>query len=181
MTPHVCDANETELEDPQDLRAEIGKCPISTNERKNMSTKTLRKRIALVAVASMGFGLLSVTAANAAAPAANDFVGTDTAAADNYGVVSFVSTGATSQAAEMYLSGQMKLSNDVADIDTGASGDKLRLRITQGSGQFTYAECGAGCTAATAATYYNGQYVTWTSSNATKSIYSIRPPRQFAL
>jgi hypothetical protein len=37
-----------------------------------MSTKTLRKRIALVAVASMGFGLLSVTSANAAAWVAND-------------------------------------------------------------------------------------------------------------
>jgi len=50
----------------KDLRAEIGKCPISTNERKNMSTKTLRKRIALVAVATLGAGVLSVAPANAA-------------------------------------------------------------------------------------------------------------------
>jgi hypothetical protein len=57
---------DTELEDPQDLRAEIGKCPISTNERKNMSTKTLRKRIALVAVATLGAGVLSATPAFAA-------------------------------------------------------------------------------------------------------------------
>ena len=62
MTPHVCDASETELEDPQDLQAEIGKCPSSTNERKQMSTKTLRKRIALVAVTALGTGLLSVVA-----------------------------------------------------------------------------------------------------------------------
>jgi hypothetical protein len=44
-----------------------------------MSTKTLRKRIALVAVASMGFGLLSVTSANAAYFNANDLVFDSTA------------------------------------------------------------------------------------------------------
>jgi hypothetical protein len=49
----------------KDLRAEIGKFPNSTNERKQMSKMTLRKRIALVAVSSMGFSLLSITAANA--------------------------------------------------------------------------------------------------------------------
>jgi hypothetical protein len=51
----------------KDLRAEIGKCPISTNERKNMSTKTLRKRIALVAVAALGAGVLASAPATAAA------------------------------------------------------------------------------------------------------------------
>jgi len=71
MALHVFVIKETELEDPQDLRAEIGKCPISTNERKNMSTKTLRKRIALVAVSALGAGVLSVAPANAAALAAN--------------------------------------------------------------------------------------------------------------
>jgi hypothetical protein len=38
-----------------------------TNERKKMSTKTLRKRIALVAVATLGAGLISVAPANAVA------------------------------------------------------------------------------------------------------------------
>jgi trimeric autotransporter adhesin len=37
----------------------------STNERKNMSTKTIYKRIALVAVAALGAGVLSVAPANA--------------------------------------------------------------------------------------------------------------------
>ena len=41
----------------------------STNERKQMSTKTTFKRIALVAVAALGFGMLSVVPSNAAAPA----------------------------------------------------------------------------------------------------------------
>jgi trimeric autotransporter adhesin len=66
VTPHVCDASETELEDPKDLRAEDRKFLISTNERKNMSTKTIYKRIALVAVAALGAGVLSVAPANAA-------------------------------------------------------------------------------------------------------------------
>jgi len=39
--------------------------PDLTNERKIMSTKTLRKRIALVAVSAMGFGLLTSVSANA--------------------------------------------------------------------------------------------------------------------
>jgi hypothetical protein len=65
VTPHVCDANETELEDPKDLRAEIRKFLNSTNERKQMSTKTIYKRIALVAVAALGAGVLSVAPANA--------------------------------------------------------------------------------------------------------------------
>ena len=38
----------------------------STNERKQMSTKTLRKRIALVAVSALGFGLVSTVPATAA-------------------------------------------------------------------------------------------------------------------
>ena len=49
----------------KDLRAEIGKFPNSTNERKQMSTKTNFKRIALVAVTALGAGVLSVAPANA--------------------------------------------------------------------------------------------------------------------
>ena len=41
----------------------------STNERKQMSTKTLRKRIALVAVSALGFGLVSAAPSMAAATA----------------------------------------------------------------------------------------------------------------
>jgi len=48
-----------------------------------MSTKTLRKRIALVAVSAMGFGLLSATAANADALAASEIVNTTAAAGVN--------------------------------------------------------------------------------------------------
>jgi len=49
----------------KDLRAEIGKFPNSTNERKQMSTKTNFKRLALVTVVALGAGVLSVAPANA--------------------------------------------------------------------------------------------------------------------
>jgi trimeric autotransporter adhesin len=48
-----------------------------------MSTKTLRKHIALVAVSALGFGLLSATAANADAIAAGEIVNTTAAAGVN--------------------------------------------------------------------------------------------------
>ena len=52
----------------KDLRARSRKFLNLTNERKNMSTKTNFKRVALVAVASLGLGVLtSVAPANAAA------------------------------------------------------------------------------------------------------------------
>jgi len=49
--------------------AVIKKIFITTFERKKMSTKTLRKRIALVAVAALGFGVVTGVAATAAATA----------------------------------------------------------------------------------------------------------------
>ena len=47
-------------------QADLGKVSRSTTERKSMSTKTSIKRIALVAVVGLGFGLLTGVAANAA-------------------------------------------------------------------------------------------------------------------
>jgi len=47
-------------------QAEPEKASGSTYERKKMSTKTLRKRIALVAVAALGFGVVNGVSANAA-------------------------------------------------------------------------------------------------------------------
>jgi hypothetical protein len=50
----------------KDLRAEIGKFPNSTNERKQMSNKTLKQRIAVVAASALTAGILSVVATPAA-------------------------------------------------------------------------------------------------------------------
>jgi len=47
-------------------QADPGKCPGSTIERKTMSIKTLNKRIALIAVAALGFGVVTGVSANAA-------------------------------------------------------------------------------------------------------------------
>jgi len=67
---HVC-AREDGIRRSKDLRAEIGKFSNSTNERKQMSIKTIKQRIATVATVAMIVGVLStVTApvANAALP-----------------------------------------------------------------------------------------------------------------
>ena len=53
-------------------QADLGKAPRSTIERKQMSTKTSIKRIALVAVSALGFGLLSVAPSQAANSVAGD-------------------------------------------------------------------------------------------------------------
>ena len=57
----------------QSLPAVKGNVFFTTNERKSMSTKTTFKRIALIAVAALGFGTLSAAPSNAA------FLNTDTA------------------------------------------------------------------------------------------------------
>ena len=64
--------NETELEDPQDLRAKVRKFLILTNERKQMSKSTLRKRIALTATTALFAGMLSFVAAPSASAAVGD-------------------------------------------------------------------------------------------------------------
>ena len=61
--------NETELEDPKDLRAKVRKFLILTNERKQMSKTTLRKRIALTATTALFAGMLSVVAIPSASAA----------------------------------------------------------------------------------------------------------------
>jgi hypothetical protein len=65
-----------ELEDPKDLRAEIGKYPTSTNERKQMSIKTIKQRIAVVAVTALATGVLSVVTVPTATAADNVQAGT---------------------------------------------------------------------------------------------------------
>jgi len=133
-----------------------------------MSIKTLRKRIALVAVSALGVGLLSVAPAFAGAPAAGDFLISSTSdGSTNYGIIS--TTGTTNQVVEMYTTGQANITTVVADIDAGDDNDSLRLKITQGSALFTYATKGSTNVTAfdAAAVNANNQTVTWQSSNDT--------------
>ena len=60
-----------EVKSSSPYQADLEKSSGSTNERKQMSTKTTLKRIALVAVSALGFGLLSVMPAKAADESGN--------------------------------------------------------------------------------------------------------------
>jgi len=132
-----------------------------------MSTKTTFKRIALVTVAALGMGVLtSVSPASAAAPTAADFRFTTTASATNYGIVSLTGGTAAGATLEILQNGQALIA-DAADIDSGGSGDMLKLVITQGSGMFLDASYTSAATAQTIAIASDSQSVTATSSNAT--------------
>jgi hypothetical protein len=96
----------------KDLRAEIGKCPISTNERKNMSTKTNFKRVALVAAAALGLGVLtSVAPANATD---GDITVSTTAVTGTTGVLVAASGSAATQAITISTTGQVTLTLDTS-------------------------------------------------------------------
>ena len=111
---------DTELEDPQDLRAGFRKFLNLTNERKNMSTKTNFKRVALVAVAALGLGVLtSVAPANAAT--GDMVIGANAGAADvdvatctSYGIISGAGAVAATATPVMYDSGTMAILLDNA-------------------------------------------------------------------
>ena len=78
----------------KDLRAEIGKFPVSTNERKNMSTKTNFKRVALVAVAALGLGVLT-SVAPASATTGITVAANGATATTSRGIVTGVATAQT--------------------------------------------------------------------------------------
>ena len=115
----------------KDLRAESRKYLISTNERKTMSTKTLRKRIALVAATALGAGLLTVVAvpsANAADTGDFTFTGT--------GLLGSVTTGSsTTQTATLLTTGSL--------VVTTTGGDNGYFVVSAG-GTITSATAGGG-------------------------------------
>ena len=69
-----------ELEDPKDLRARFRKFLILTNERKQMSKTTLRKRIAITVVTALTTGVLSAVATAPVANAHNTIISTGASA-----------------------------------------------------------------------------------------------------
>jgi hypothetical protein len=109
-----------------------------------MSTKTLRKRIALVAVAALGAGVLSVAPANAAAPndlAVNDVTIT-TVAATTPGVCSITSTSGAQ--AIVLLPG----TSFVLTTGSGANGESI---VAKAAGDITFSAT-SGYDAATTTT-----------------------------
>jgi hypothetical protein len=87
----------------KDLRAEIGKFPNSTNERKQMSIKTLRKRISLVTATVLAAGTLSVVSM----PVANAYIPVATGCSNVAGVASLtnISSDCTSSGVLSAFSG----------------------------------------------------------------------------
>jgi trimeric autotransporter adhesin len=109
-----------ELEDPKDLRARSRKFLDLTNERKNMSTKTNFKRVALVAVAALGLGVLtSVAPANAAGEVTQTASG-----AGSSGIVSALS----SNVATMTSAGQISL-----EVAAGGGSNVMNVQVTGGT------------------------------------------------
>jgi len=129
-----------------------------------MSKKTIKQRIALVAVSALTAGFISV----ASAPVANAATGVSTydtataASASNYGIISV--TGTSNDVVEMLLSGQLELAVSTDHDDLAAANDKVIVKITQGSGVISYTTAGASTTA-TATIAADLQSVTWTSGS----------------
>ena len=90
----------------KDLRARVRKFLILTNERKQMSTKTIKQRIALVAVSALTAGLFSVVST----PAANAVTG-------GYGLnVAAGTNPALAVASTLYIAGLPSISGGAAVI-----------------------------------------------------------------
>jgi len=115
----------------KDLRAEIGKFPNSTNERKKMSTKTLRKRIAVVAVSALTVGVLSVMSApvaNADAFATENILFASTSTNDGSRACSILPTtaGGTNYETAYALSTSVGV---IATVQSGGTGDAFIMEL----------------------------------------------------
>ncbi len=102
---YTCVPGEIGIRGSKDLRAEIGKFPNSTNERKYMSKKTMKQRIALVAVSALTAGLFSVVSAPTANAAAELTATASSSGLTTTGIVVALSSGAGT----MTTSGQLSL------------------------------------------------------------------------
>jgi hypothetical protein len=143
---HVC-ARGDGIRGSKDLRARVRKFLILTNERKKMSKKTNFKRVALVAVASLGFGVLTSVAP------ANATVGVLTVATTSLGVCASDS-GAPLTTIAMSKSGTLIITAAVTPVATDTVKTSGVLNFTsQGANtgnisvdqkKFTYTDTTAG-------------------------------------
>ena len=120
----------------KDLRAEIRKFLNSTNERKKMSTKTLRKRIALVAVSALTAGFVSVVAvpsANAAVVAATYKWGTAVNTAPVAGAAGACSYSSSSNTLTTLSIGTTTLFAAAADTETDTTTTYYTVAQTSGT------------------------------------------------
>jgi len=134
------------------FQAAVGKLSIATNERKQMSTKTTFKRVALVTVAALGFGLLStvpsqavvsidtltLSSATAAQTTAETYTATSAvvtlsfagAVADSMTITTSVTGNTSTELAQPYLRLVETSSAVIGDTLTGTAGVKAALNST---------------------------------------------------
>ena len=146
MALHVC-AREDGIRGSKDLRARARKFLILTNERKQMSTKTIKQRIALVAASTLGASVLtlvSIAPANAAATILRDEMTMSTSATnvlnEHYGVCYVASTtldnADATNTAEMLSTGQARI--EIASATNRDLNDRTTFTLTGPAGlQFT--------------------------------------------
>ncbi len=120
-------AREDGIRRSKDLRAEIGKYPNSTNERKQMSKKTIKQRIAVVAASALTAGFLSV----ASMPAANATGVFVTAGITGTGVIVAPAGTGTSQTMTISASGSVTI--------TTVAGTNSEAKLTVSGGKITQA------------------------------------------
>ena len=173
-------------------QAEIWTVQNSTTERKTMSTKTSIKRIALVAVAALGFGMMSTTSSQAAFDATpvndnfNCFVasdGTATACSGIAGPANYVTVKALTKDVYVVLTGGTF--SDATTAKTLASGSTANIltpsagtitakgyAITAGVASATAQTVTITVAAAASGTVYAGQTVTPASVAVAGTIYT---------
>ena len=108
----------------KDLRAEIGKFPNSTNERKQMSTKTIKQRVVTVAVAALTAGFLSVVPSTASA------TGLLSTGTNSTGVISAptISGGSTTGTGSLQVGGTVTLG-----VSAASASAFFEVRISGGT------------------------------------------------
>ena len=157
------------------FQAELRIVRNSTIERKQMSTKTTFKRIALVAVAALGLGVLSVAPSQAVVGTLT--ITTAAGSAD-------VTTGAaneTTTAASISVSGLISDANDTVSVTViqksfPATGDSVRFKLgfveTNTAVGATIKRTAAGSALTTAANGVNGSVTVYDSTTAFTSAQS---------
>ncbi|MFZ2227892.1 MAG: hypothetical protein WA090_06560 [Candidatus Nanopelagicaceae bacterium] len=108
--------------------AAIENVSVATIERTTMSTKTTIKRVALVAVAAMGFGLLSVVPSSAVSQSDTLTVSTATSSMTAGG------TGATTTVTQSFLGQSSDSMSVTASLVSSPAGNAVLPVLTVGSG-----------------------------------------------
>ena len=143
---YTCVPGENGIRGSKDPQAGLRKYLRPTNERKQMSIKTLRKRIAVVAVSALTAGVISVVAAPVAnaAEAAGDIDFSTPSDILNVGICTYTNSNTANATIAYARSGS---SIRLVRTTLGAAGDNTYLKIT-GPAIFTSHSVADGTTAA---------------------------------